>query len=416
MNTSVDSCDELLTIPQFTGTCWFNSELTITFFSDLMRKFIIKNMSNICQHHYDKPKFLELLVDLLSNDYENNPRNNNYFYNKLKPENILLFLHDLDSKKFAFDPRIFSGNSHQSGYIYFDKLASYLKTKHAILYLSDWRTHNHDLDIYLPTGTKYTKNSKNKFHFDLTNYGNVFRKVKRIKDINFDFGFGFDDLYNTDFNTNYLPKKSGLWKFLELNNIDYKKYKGFVDHASLCVPDEIDVIVVDSLFNKPMLKTKLVFKNATFMLDAVDLGNFNFGCGGHKIAGITCKNNKYIYNGLSYNDKRKLCPLFNYDWTKEKKKFCMSSDECKLIKNCSDKYKQMFNPTKGEKTYFYVRESLQKIDDTVIEDPKYLSSLLDSVKKVKKEKSKPISEKKKKTIVYTLSPQLQEMSLDRCGQ
>ena len=411
MNTSVDSCDELLTIPQFTGTCWFNSELTITFFSDLMRKFIIKNMGNICQHHYDKPRFLELLVDLLSNDYENNPRNNNYFYNKLKPENILLFLHDLDSKKFAFDPRRFDGFFTL---YYFDQLTSYLKTKNAILYLSDYRTHNHNLDIYLPNGTKHTKESKNKFHFDLINYGIQFRKLKRDK-----YTDSFFETYSIDYKTNYLPKKSALYKFLELNNIDSKKYKGFVDHASLSVPDEIDVIIHYSM--KSQHEKKLIFKNATFILDAAVLINYNtFDVSGHSISGITCKNNKYIYNGWIYDTINRSCPLHKYDWTNEKRDFCISADECKLIKNCvlgvnANKYNMLFNPTKGIKVFYYVRESLNKIDDTVIEDPKYISSLLDSVKKVKKEKSKPITEKKKKTIVYTLSPSLKEMSFDRCG-
>jgi hypothetical protein len=412
MNTSVDSCDELLTIPQFTGTCWFNSELTTTFFSDLMRKFIIKNMGNICQHHYDKPKFLELLVDLLSNDYINNPRNNNYFYNKLKPENILLYLHDLDSKKFAFDPRMFDGFGQL---FYFDQLTSYLHIKHDVLYLSDYRTRNHDLDIYLPNGTKHTKDSKDKFHFDLMNYGIKFRKLKKAK-----YTENFRETYSIDFKRNYLPKKSALLKFLELNNIDHKKYKGFVDHSSLSVPDDTDVIIH---VTRSMHKKRLVFKNAIFILDAVYLSNYNcFDVGAHAISGITCKNNKYIYNGwIDYEDSNKSCPLYKYDWTKEKKDFCISINECKLIKNCvlgvnTVEYNMLYNPTKDVQFFYYVRESLQKIDDTVIEDPKYISSLLDSVKKEKKEKSKPISEKKKKTIVYTLSPALQKMSFDRCGQ
>jgi hypothetical protein len=75
----------------------------------------------------------------------------------------------------------------------------------------------------------------------------------------------------------------------------------------------------------------------------------------------------------------------------------------------------LFNPNKGMRTYYYVRDTLKKIDDTVVDDPNYLSSLIKSVdKKKKKKKTKPASEKKKKTIVYELSPKLQSMHKSAC--
>ena len=163
MNTSVESCDELLTIPQFSGTCWFNSLLMITFFSDMMRKFVIKNMDDVCRLHYDKPKFLELLVDLLSNDYVSNSKNNNYFYNKLKPENILLHLHNLDSKNFAFDPRIFEGFNSE---YYFPKLMTYLNMNNSILYLNDMKIDDRDY-FYSAEDTNTAKTRKYTFYSTL---------------------------------------------------------------------------------------------------------------------------------------------------------------------------------------------------------------------------------------------------------
>ena len=443
MNTSVESCDELLTIPQFSGTCWFNSLLMITFFSDMMRKFVIKNMDDVCHLHHDKPKFLELLVDLLSNDYVSNPRNNTYFYNKLKPENILLHLHNLDSKNFAFDPRIFEGLTSN---LYFPKLMTYLNVNNSILYLNDFNlsTENDDHLYFSPKDTTNTAKTK-KYGFDIFNGGFDFKKKKKnVLEKKTDRLY---DTYNIQFKT-YLPKKSTLSKLLELNDIDFKKYYGIANTPSLSIPDDTDVIVYICYDDRNTLQKKIVFKNATFVLDAVSLQNYKEN--DHEICGITCKNNKYIYNGYTSKlirqkrdwnekinipiikqfanvaghifaeEKKKSCQLYEHDWTNDKNDFCISYLKCRLKKNCSsmiydNENEMLFNPNKGMRTYYYVRDTLKKIDDTVVDDPNYLSSLIKSVdKKKKKKKTKPASEKKKKTIVYELSPKLQSMHKSAC--
>jgi hypothetical protein len=433
MNTSVESCDELLTIPQFSGTCWFNALLMITFFSDMMRKFIIKNMDDVCHLHYDKPKFLELLVDLLSNDYVSNPRNNNYFYNKLKPEYILLHLHNLDSKNFAFDPRIFEGFNPK---LYFPKLMSYLNMNNSILYLIDLKADDH---FYYSLEDTNSVKTKKYYTFDFMNSGFNFKKKK--KNVVANNNKLLYDTYNIQWK-NYLSKKSALSKLLELNDIDFKKYYGIANTPSLSIPDDTDVIVY-SCYNdsddNDTLQKKIVFKNATFVLDAVYLQNYKEK--NHGICGITCKNSKYIYNGWKrkrekrdWNEKinipivkqlanvaghvfaeAKSCQLYEHDWTNDKNDFCIAHFKCRLKKNCTsmvydNKNEMLFNPNKGNRTYYYVRDTLKKMDDTVVDDPNYLSSLMKSVdKKKKKKKTKPVSEKKKKTIVYEFSPKLQSM-------
>ena len=348
MNTSVESCDELLTIPQFSGTCWFNALLMITFFSDMMRKFIIKNMDDVCRLHYDKPKFLELLVDLLSNDYVSNPRNNNYFYNKLKPENILLHLHNIDSKNFAFDPRIFSG--FQS-ILYFPKLVSYLNMNNSILYL--------DNTIYTDDHFYYsledTNSAKIKKYYTICPMNRGFNFKKKKKNVGEKKTYSFWDTYIIEGKT-YLSKKSALSKLSELNDIDLKKYYGIANTPSLSIPDDTDVIVYTCYFDSDdndTLQKKIVFKNATFVLDAVSLQNYKEK--NHGICGITCKNNKYIYNGyksklirekrdwnekinipivkqlanvaghIFAEEKQKSCQLYEHDWTNDKNDFCIST-------------------------------------------------------------------------------------------
>jgi hypothetical protein len=436
MNTSVESCDELLTIPQFSGTCWFNALLMITFFSDMMRKFIIKNMDDVCHLHYDKPKFLELLVDLLSNDYVSNPRNNNYFYNKLKPEYILLHLHNLDSKNFAFDPRIFEGFNPK---LYFPKLMSYLNMNNSILYLNDVKIDDH---LYYSPEDTNTANTRKYYTFDSMNWGFDFKKKKKnaVENNN----KLLYDTYNIQWK-NYLSKKSALSKFEKLNdNFGNGNYAGITNTPSLSIPDDTDVIFYVCFDDSDtLLQKKIVFKNATFVLDAISLMNYKEI--NHEVCGITCKNSKYIYNGwtrkrirekrdwnekinipivkqlanvaghIFAEEKEKSCQLYEHDWTNDKNDFCIEHFKCRLKKNCSsivydNKNEFLYNPNKSYRSYYYVRDTLKKMDDTVVDDPNYLSSLMKSVdKKKKKKKTKPVSEKKKKTIVYEFSPKLQSM-------
>ena len=79
-----NNCENLKVIPQYEGTCWFNSFLMSLLYSQNARKILIKVSKD-----WDKTdKFLNILKHILKKNY-NDPSIANY-YSKIRPE-LLLF-------------------------------------------------------------------------------------------------------------------------------------------------------------------------------------------------------------------------------------------------------------------------------------------------------------------------------------
>ena len=95
------------------------------------------------------------------------------------------------------------------------------------------------------------------------------------------------------------------------------------------------------------IKENVQINNDTFILDSMIFTNYNIReCqAGHSIAGITCNNKRYIYNGwtsqttdlsmLSADNSMYSnipCALIPYDWfnPSEDLSFCLNSEKCKL--------------------------------------------------------------------------------------
>jgi hypothetical protein len=74
---------------------------------------------------------------------------------------------------------------------------------------------------------------------------------------------------NSDFNSN---------NYIDYYLIDKEKYKN----------------LYENLIN---LNTNINYENCNYNQDSVLLNNWNKSIGGHTIAGIKCKNDKYVYNG-----------------------------------------------------------------------------------------------------------------------
>jgi hypothetical protein len=99
--------------------------------------------------------------------------------------------------------------------------------------------------------------------------------------------------------------------------------------------------------------------------NSIELGD------GHAIAGITCKGNKYVYNGWVRPSKVPAmanaeirqdipCELMRYDWDiKQEANFCLSRKNCKLVKQTgfeAIKSDLCYNFTKGDRILVYVRK------------------------------------------------------------
>jgi hypothetical protein len=115
------------------------------------------------------------------------------------------------------------------------------------------------------------------------------------------------------------------------------------------------------------MKDKIRFRGSEYQLDSVVLENWNKIKSGHAIAGITCENNKYIYNGWTRKSMDPVmanqvitrnipCELMEYDWNvKNHSDFCLNPKECIPDTSVIDVKDLCFNFSKGRRILVYVR-------------------------------------------------------------
>ena len=48
-------CEKVITIPQFTGTCWFNSILMVTLYSHRMRQLLLNKIKSMDEEKKTNP-------------------------------------------------------------------------------------------------------------------------------------------------------------------------------------------------------------------------------------------------------------------------------------------------------------------------------------------------------------------------
>ena len=121
-------CDNVITIPQFTGTCWFNTLLMNMFYSDGMRNFFMNHIKTITTK--EKQHVVNVISDILHKQYYGNIKNFKRFYNELSPENLLELLHKTDNKLFYFDKNKESGGHNM--HAYFTRFVKYLEMENKV--------------------------------------------------------------------------------------------------------------------------------------------------------------------------------------------------------------------------------------------------------------------------------------------
>ena len=94
----MDFCSDISVIPQFEGTCWFNAILMSCFYSQEMRKLMIKQSKN-----WDKRNnFFKFLKTILKNSYDVREKKNLKLFHKIVPELLLykmLNMYDIKLKE-----------------------------------------------------------------------------------------------------------------------------------------------------------------------------------------------------------------------------------------------------------------------------------------------------------------------------
>lgn len=336
-------CSNIVRIPQFTGTCWFNALLYSIFYSDGMRALLkqhmntwdasspikTKQMDENVKYPSEKTRLLanlyQIFKEILTNRYEQNELTDEdmRYFQKVSPEYLLKTLHD-------YSPDVFRENHEVNA--------------------GGW-------------AASYYQN----FLF--------FLNVQQVKQ----FSATVDAQGNVIF-TNMTPV------------IPNTPSANIVPDLSENDPNFVDVLLYEiRKYNNNDAEIQLepwrevTYNNQTFVLDSVLLANYKKGQTNgynHEIAGITCKGNRYVYNGWMLNtkddargnimnimnifnmgiDRKNPCELFPFNWLSDAGDFCLSDINCKIHKKTDTtplpptQNQLCFDFTKGPRLLVYVNK------------------------------------------------------------
>lgn len=254
-----DNCSNVISLKQYGPTCWFNSILMAILYSDNSRKLLLEKSKK-----WNKRIVLFKTINyILHNKYlrSNNISDDYKYFDKIRPEYLLDKLYKYNKKKFVFDLK-----KHKGGY----KSEMYIRKVYKLLGVNVLYLDIVDDDLYYSL---------------FNNIGNI--QIRNKDTIVFSFRFvkeqtvkeKFENpeviiITNNDKNSNYKSKYPHYYK---------------VDRTSKLYETAI------KLDNEIISN-----KGVKYVQDSILLTNWNKGkdnVGGHSIAGITCRGNKYVYNG-----------------------------------------------------------------------------------------------------------------------
>ena len=327
-------CNKVITIPQYNGTCWLNTILMCILYSQYSRKLLLNN--NPFKGETDKLSIV--LNEILLKHYMKHNQAAEY-YATMKPETILSII----------IPNVNDVNILKTkGWVYFRFIPyfldfikkSYIIVEHYNnkLYTGIYSLCGNDLEKMIGLKTKMKCKAFNFVENPEYICVNIWDKLV------------------TSYESNI--KEYGNKRKYQLNTYT-TDYKGLYE-----------------------LQDEITFNGNLYRLDSCILNNYNQPIikKSHSIAGITCKNNKYIYNGwlrktidgaiatkITMQKINELlpCELMKYNWDiHNDSSICLLASNCGLLidKNLNNVSKDLcFSFNKGYKTVFYVKVDLNDV-------------------------------------------------------
>jgi len=326
------NCDNVISLKQYGPTCWFNSILMSVLYSEESRKLLLEK----CKKWDKKIAIYKTLTYILKNKYFRTTHiHNDYLYfDKIRPEYILKQLYKYNKKRFSYDPVKYKGNGYKSA-LYIKSVYKLLGVK--VLYL-DLNPKTKKIYYSIYNNTKLIKIAKQVIKFDY-----VFKSPLKVK----------ENIYEHD--------------IIIINILDDK----YIKKNSYYPPHYLIENMFDEFHN---LNENVKINNDEYIQDSVLLTNWNkntYNIGGHSIAGIRCKGEKYVYNGWTrttidpnivkeiISDDKKIsipCQLMKYNWDlKNKDSFCLNRKKC--ILDIMDAKDLCFSFYEGGRIVTYVKKN-----------------------------------------------------------
>jgi hypothetical protein len=356
-----NTCSRILTPKQVGPICWFMATFVAMFYSQRSRKILLEASENwdirkgrIPIFWNKRKKLFTLLKKILDDKYLKSKSRESKDYKKFNDNTfgkILSLLNKVDKKSFPYIPGYVTGGFNPEYYI--GKLYKLL---------------NVDSVIY-----EY----------------NISENVMAYSILN----DGFDIVYKIE---------NGDIKIRVNDNKTFKYIEENITPPPILmvvVTDDIDKyntkfynkLFPNNILNegptKDTLKSmneKIFYKDVEYNLDSVILSNWNLNeDNGHAISGITCKNNKYIYNGWTRNSMdpvmakkyitRKIpCELMRHNWNiKYDGDFCLNTLNCipDFLWKTLDYSDSCFNFSRADRILVYVKKNTKS--NTSIESYSY---------------------------------------------
>jgi hypothetical protein len=396
------TCSRILTPKQVGPICWFMATFVAMFYSQRSRKILLEaskgwdtenELFRILKHVLDD-KYLKTLAGKESDDYRN--FNDNTFID------ILKLLYKEDKKTFIYNPKL---NKGFSPHFYIGRLYKLLNVNYTIFEYDiddDFLTYSllneeYNDDIKLKIVQKYNRLKKYNeilyYKFTLKPQSNLEKNIKKISSLINRSSNWFKDAH-TQFN-----KRDKLSSWFKDNPLRFKDiYKRFENTPSVLIViirnDTYDTAIYgegvyykkgnnvlnnridDSEIKKNIksMEEQIFYRGIEYNLDSIILGDYeenNKYNPSHIIAGITCKKNKFIYNGwtrfsmdtamATTEITRNIpCELMKHDWNiKDNVDYCLNSINCQLdlLINKKQNTRLCFNFSKGVRTLIYVRKN-----------------------------------------------------------
>ncbi len=265
-----DFCNKVVTIPQYIGTCWFNAMLMSILYSQYSRKLLLHG--NVYANAKTN-KLYKIINRILTKTYISKERALKYF-NVMRPEKILENF--MNSTKFMEKFHIENGNNYSTHLPNFIK--SLGKTSITLDIDRDGSYYLNFLKIFNMFKIKSDYDNVEFAKQILLNFNSTYKKLlEEIKQENPDYIF---------VNLNE-DKKNAVNIILSADIISNPYYYNIANPIN-------KFLKISGLHTHDNI---IHFNGDTYILDSCLLSDYKNTYGGHAIAGITCKNNKYVYNG-----------------------------------------------------------------------------------------------------------------------
>jgi|694.fasta_scaffold00159_18 hypothetical protein len=375
-----DTCDRLVYWTQFENTniCWFISILVTLFYSQFSRELLLGKKDK-WKTYLSKKDFKNLKdygeeynfqhVDEFLDDWDNIRRNQGLdliatVKRLFKVQLLNVFKHVLDFKYIETDnPESDHTFFKKYNTIYVLKLLNIINEKQ--FFLNDF-SNGYYSKYYIKSFVEFL---------------NVSCLMLRVYNIQNEYIACYDICNDVIMNENkedyiyhnkaYIDQKLATTPDILIVNLsdNYDIYTELLNEG-------MDYYILDAENSHNVLtyNDAIVFNKTKYNLDAIILQNYNDNDVPHIIAGIQCRDTKYIYNGTDKYEHQSrrvkheiACPLTLYDWNQlSTDEFCLKYGKCGITK--ANPRNQCFSFGQGNRLLIYVKESesMQSVqmDDT----------------------------------------------------